>query len=286
MVDKVKFMDSLRKFGGVIGIISSIFVIFLFWFFKEIRLFQYEIIMVLCLCRIIIDSVIFLPFDNNDPFLCKTKGYIEVIFQKFSWCLITYLSYLSFIFGVKKKFIDNHKNLLRFCIFLISLIICGSFGFFLNYFNAIGKTDDDCYIASNEGYTISIFYDLFFILINLYLIIRIHCLLCKLKKIGKGKELRQIYCVIKIFPVLKSINVIIIIIKSINPPNDNDYYYKIIIHFFSTFFTFMLFILYIFLPHVKISIGGFFEKLCSGKTDVELISQVDLSNLNDSINNL
>ena len=284
MVDQTKFMDSFHKIGGGIGILSSIFVIFLFWFFKEIRLFQYEVIMVLCLFRMIIDSVIFLPFENKDDILCKIKGYIVVIFQKFSWCCITYLSYLSFIFGVKKKFIDNHKNLLRLSIFLISLIICGSFGTFLFNLDAIGKINDECYIKSNEGYAISIFYDLFFILINLYLFIRIHYLLCKLKKIGKGKELKQIYCVIQIFPLLKSINVIILIIKLINPPKNNEFYYKIFIYFFSTFFTLMLSILYIFLPHVKISIGGFFEKLCSGKTDVELISQVDISNLNDSLN--
>ena len=276
--------ELFHKIGGGIGMFSSIFVIFLFWFFKEIRLFQYEIIMFLCLCRIITELVIFLPFNNNDDFLCKTKGYILIIFQKLSWCLITYLSYLSFIFGIKKKFIDNYKNSLRLSIILICFIICGSFVYFLFKLDAIGKINNDCYIKSNEGYKISICYDLFFVLMNLYLFIRIHCLLCKLKKIGKGKELRQIYFIIQFFPFIKSINVIILILKSINLPILNEFYFKILIYFFSSLFTTMLSFLYICLPHVKISIGGFFEKLYSGKTDVELISQVDLSYLSDSLN--
>ena len=42
----------------------------------------------------------------------------------------------------------------------------------------------------------------------------------------------------------------------------------------------MLFILYIFLPHVRVSLEEFFVKICCGKTDIENFSE---ENLNDII---
>ena len=96
-----EFLRKFQYYGGIIGIISSICLVFIFWFFKEIRLFQYELIMFLGLSRIIIDVSIIWPNENEK--VCKIKGFISTIFSKFSWCFVTYLSYISFIFGIKKK---------------------------------------------------------------------------------------------------------------------------------------------------------------------------------------
>ena len=274
-----EFLRKFHYYGGIIGIVSSICVVFIFWFFKEIRLFQYELIMFLGLSRIIIDVSIIWPNENDK--VCKIKGFISTIFSKFSWCFVTYLSYISFIFGVKKKFIDNNKNLLRFFLFFISLITSGTFGFILFKLNAIGKVNEQCHINNYDGKKVSFYFDLFFIIINFYLLVKIYILISKLKKIGKGKELRKMNCIIQLFPIFKSITSIISILETIDTSKIfNENYYRIIIYFFSGFFTTMLFILYIFLPHVRVSLEEFFVKICCGKTDIENFSE---ENLNDMI---
>ncbi len=280
-----EFLRKFHYYGGIIGIISSICVVFLFWFFKEIRLFQYELIMFLGLSRIIIDVSIIWP--NKSDEVCKIKGFISTIFPKFSWCFVTYLSYISFIFGVKKKYIDDNKNLLRFFLFLISLITCGIFGFILYKLNAIGIVNGQCYINTNDGKKVSFYFDLFFIIINFYLLVKIYFLIFKLKKIGKGKELRKMNCIIQLFPIFKSITSIISILETIDTSKIvNEKYYTIIIYFFSGFFTTMLFILYIFLPHVRVSLEEFFVKICCGKSDIENFSEEHLNDLIEESNEI
>ena len=293
-------MTEITKYANYvlsgISLVSGISVVSLYFFFKEIRLFLYEIIMLLCLGRIILDIASFFPITDDDKsspsFICKLQGGILYSFQKYTWIMCTYLLYFTYIYGLQRDYLWKNAKIIRPIFVIFALILSFSFGVSAYVLNVISFNGVVCVLTNkvsedkNSNLTmilISLLFDTFFICLNIYLLIKIFLAKKLLSK--KTPEFTKIFSIIIMFPILKfvcwlpSFSMLIYITPG---NNENDTVVSILsflITFCSSIFTFICGIIYLRLPHVRISVKAFLKRLFGGKDELDLLEESDFLNI-------
>lgn len=299
MIDDPLGIREISKYANYvfsgISLVSGVSVVALYIFFKEIRLFLYEIIMFLCLGRIILDITSFFSFsdgkENEPSFSCKLQGAILYSFQKYTWIMCTYLLYFTYIYGLQRDYLWKNAKIIRPIFLILAFILSCSFGVSAYAMNVISFNGVVCGLT-NKNFKdrhsnitmilISLLFDMFFICLNIYFFIKIFHDRKELSK--KTQEFSKIFSIIKLFPILKfvcwlpSLSMLIYIAYG----KSNQMVVSILnflITFCSSIFTFICGIIYLRLPHVRISVKAFFKRLFEGKDELDLLEESDFLNI-------
>lgn len=281
-----------------LNIFGSFLVIFIFWFFKEIRLLIYELIAWISLTCMIHQISIFLPGGNEvgkvPNFFCNAQGIVGLTFQKFYWFTCTYISYLLFLMGIKKDYIELYSTYYRIGFLLLGLILSLIFALIVFFKKMISFNGISCWLTNKDSIYpgqndkdifkmafFSFLIDLFFILLNIYLFVKVYLLIKGPEK--DNKELKRMFKTIKFIPIMKLICwtpsfVNILYIFEIQREN---YIIMIILTIISGWYIISCSIIFIRLPHVKISIKSLFKQLSMGNKELELLEKKDFSDVGD-----
>ena len=290
--DTPEFLKYINFTVSGISLFAGLFVISVYFFFKEIRLFIYETIMLLCIGRVIMDISSFFPINDKggeEPSdLCRVQGAIMYGFQKYTWIMCTYLIYFTYIYGLNKKYLNKHAKVIRLIFLSFALVFSFSFGGLVYYMNVISFNGLVCGLSNkNMLYQkinfriilISIMIDIFFILLNIYLLIKTVRSMKAL--IECNPEFKKIFTVIKYFPILKFVGWLpnlILLVYTIYDGNGNQNVVlslTVTITIFSSIFTSICGVIYLWLPHVRISMKAFLKRMCGGKNELDLLEEND-----------
>ena len=290
--DTPEFLKYINFTVSGISLFAGLFVISVYFFFKEIRLFIYETIMLLCIGRVIMDISSFFPINDKEgdepSYLCKVQGAIMYGFQKYTWIMCTYLIYFTYIYGLNKKYLNKHAKVIRLIFLSFALVFSFSFGGLVYYMNVISFNGLVCGLSNkNMLYQkinfriilISIMIDIFFILLNIYLLIKTVRSMKAL--IESNPEFKKIFTVIKYFPILKFVGWLpnlILLVYTIYDGNGNQNVVlslTVTITIFSSIFTSICGVIYLWLPHVRISMKAFLKRMCGGKNELDLLEEND-----------
>jgi hypothetical protein len=298
-----KIFTLVNYIVGSISIVGGIFSIFLFWFFKEIRLFIYELIMYISASRVILDIAGFLPVkdvingdhqDEKNQIYCSIQGILNITCQKFSWIVCTYVIYFSYYQEVKGEKLQTQSKILRLKLLLPAFLFSLAFAliaFFTNYiqkedagfFCTLMKPDQN---SSHRLVVISYLIDIFFIVLNAYLIIRVTILIRKMR--NKGHELRKMFFVVMFFPVLNFMCWLPSFFHSVQSLKELEHSHSLVLSLLisicSGIFTFLCGVLYSLLPHMKISLKAFLRSLFGCVHEFDLLEQNDFEDAADLAN--
>lgn len=290
--DTPEFLKYINFTVSGISLFAGLFVISVYFFFKEIRLFIYETIMLLCVGRVIMDISSFFPINDKDgeipSNLCRIQGAIMYGFQKYTWIMCTYLLYFTYIYGLNKKYLNKNAKVIRLVFFSFALVISFSFGGLVYYMNVISYNGLVCGLSNKQSdykhinftmIVISILIDFFFIFLNVYLLIKSVRSMKEL--IESNPEFKKIFTVIKYFPILKFVGWLPNLISLIYTIYDGNGNINVIlsltvtITIFSSIFTSICGVIYLWLPHVRISVKAFLKRICGGKNELDLLEEND-----------
>lgn len=118
-----------------ISITSGLLVIFIYWYFKEIRMFVYELIVYLCISHIIININYLIPSKDNSllsPDTAKTikcvQTFISGAFHCFSWLFAMLILYSLYLLVIKKTFFETNSKSYRIGFLIVTAIISIAIG--------------------------------------------------------------------------------------------------------------------------------------------------------------
>ena len=288
---------------GSISIVGGVFSIFLFWFFKEIRLFIYELIMYISASRVILDIAGFLPVkdvtngdqkDQKNLIYCSIQGILNITCQKFSWIVCTYVIYFSYYQEVKGEKLQTQSKILRLKLLLPAFLFSLAFALIAFFTDYIKKEDAGFFCtlmkphkdSSHRLVVISYLIDIFFIVLNAYLIIRVTILIRKMR--NKGHELRKMFFVVMFFPVLNFMCWLPSFFHSVQSLKELEHNHSLLLSLLisicSGIFTFLCGVLYSLLPHMKISLKAFLRSLFGCVHEFDLLEQTDFEDAADLAN--
>ncbi len=109
-----------------ISISSSLIIICIYWFFKEIRNFLLGIVVWLCISNILYCSTAFFPYDNNrldNRTWCAIQAFMIITFQYASFIISCMIGYSSFISVIKQDYFERHKTVHTIVFLLLTVFI-------------------------------------------------------------------------------------------------------------------------------------------------------------------
>ena len=299
--DHAKIFTLVNNIVGSISIVGGLFSIFLFWFFKEIRLFIYELIMYISASRVILDIAGFLPVkdevEGKADIYCNIQGILNITCQKFSWIVCTYVIYFSYYQEVKGEKLQTRSKILRIKLLLPAFVLSLAFALIAYFRERIHKEEDGFFCTltmpqPQQGkreyrlLVVSYLIDIFFIVLNGYLIVRVTILIKKMR--NKGHELKKMFFVVMFFPLLNFICWLPSCLHSVQSLKKVEHSHtlvlSLIISICSGIFTFLCGVLYSLLPHMKISLKAFLRSLFGGVHEFDLLEENDFEDAADLAN--
>lgn len=154
---------------GCISVIFSLFLVFIYLFYKSFRTWSFELVVYLCIFLIItnISYMIYfinpndqLPELSNMKHICYAQGILITIGELGQFLTTTFISYSIFFNVVKfseiRKEVDKEENKKYFRkIVIFTVIVIPLFVSFLFYFlNMYGKSNYWCWLANDSYYNI------------------------------------------------------------------------------------------------------------------------------------
>jgi hypothetical protein len=109
-----------------LSLTSSLLIIFLFWFFKEIRNLLLELIVCLCVTNIIYDITAYFPYDMErelNKFWCGFQSFLILATQNSSNLWTCIIGYCAFITIFRKDHLNRHRARYRTLFISIGVII-------------------------------------------------------------------------------------------------------------------------------------------------------------------
>ena len=247
--------------------------------------------------RVILDIAGFLPVkdgDTTDRTYCNIQGILNITCQKFSWIVCTYVIYFSYYQEVKGEKLQTQSKILRMKLLLPAFVFSLLFALIAYFRNNIHKEEDGFFCtlmlpdqnSSHRLVVISYLIDIFFIVLNGYLIIRVTILIRKMR--NKGHELRKMFFVVMFFPLLNFICWLPSFFHSVQSLKQLEHSHSLVLSLLisicSGIFTFLCGVLYSLLPHMKISLKAFLRSLFGGVHEFDLLEQNDFEDAADLAN--
>lgn len=124
--NKVDEIITVNEICSGFSITASISVIIIFWYFKEIRKFIYELAVWLCVSNIFYEATAYFPYSPNKQdnyFWCGLQAFMILFFQTSSWIIGCIIGYSSFISVIKREHLDKYENAYRIMFIFLTLIV-------------------------------------------------------------------------------------------------------------------------------------------------------------------
>lgn len=109
--------------GSVFSISAAMFVIILFWFFKENRTFQLELVVWYSISNTLFSISALLPYKSDVEIWCPLQSFLMTTFLYSNMCWTCIIGYSCFMSVIKKNHIEHHKKMYRIGFVLMSLLI-------------------------------------------------------------------------------------------------------------------------------------------------------------------
>ncbi len=148
-----------------ISILGSIFILFVFFCFKDLRTWAFELVALLAFSSIINSfSYIFYYFDSGtsdiDKNKCYAQAFLMVWFEnsQFIWAmLIGFSIYESIVLSKEEEEVTARK---RICYFFIAFVIPLLFSIFTYTYNFLGPMGNWCWIGEYKDVPTTEYFDL------------------------------------------------------------------------------------------------------------------------------
>lgn len=112
------------------SVLGSFLVFSTYWFFKDNRSFNLELVQYYAFSNLIYSLSAFLPYnpENNQPdFYCALQSFTITMFQNATLLWSSIIGYSAFISIINKNHFESHKNRYRIFYILISYIVTAGF---------------------------------------------------------------------------------------------------------------------------------------------------------------
>lgn len=263
--------------GGVISILSTIFVLVIYWFFKDNRSFTLELQIWFTISVFLYNLGLLIPFekDPSNP-VCSAQAFMVNFFsvsQTLWTCIIAYSFLISMI---KNEALEKRRFWYRIVFLLISLIIPLGLSLPIVIKNLQGDSQGYCWLATEDPFRINylkkvqmIYYvfDIYFWLLNIFLVIKIFIFETKYPN---NKNERFSY--IKWYPIINLISALISIINGLIEANDSNEGFKNFISIIEVITNgtqgFFYMLLFIISPNISQSLYIFWRRVFK-KRDLE-----------------
>ena len=118
---EINVINIVSKVFSSFSIAGSLLIFILYWFFKENRSFNLELVLWYGLSNTICLVTHFLPFDPfNEDAWCAVQSFLLTWFQIAGMIWTCIIAYSAFISVIKKNHIENNKCKYRTAFVLIS----------------------------------------------------------------------------------------------------------------------------------------------------------------------
>lgn len=124
--DEVEIIKIISTLCSILSIASSLFIFSLFWFFKEIRNFNLELVIWYSISSTLYLITPFFPFNPNEkPTWCAIQAFTLTWFQIACHMWTCIIGYTAFISVIKKEHIEKHKCKYRILFLGVAFIVSG-----------------------------------------------------------------------------------------------------------------------------------------------------------------
>lgn len=269
----------IHKIISGISIVSSILIILIFWFFREIRNFKLESAVWMSVSNLLYDLSAFLPYDNHregNRLWCCTQAFATIWFQTASKIWACIIGYFCFISVIRRHHLERNKKWYRILFVLLSFLISASLAsmyiyikFSIIFTDTYGPTGGWCWLDVYRKQdtkklvlklTLS-YYALcwFFIILNSFFIFKVIYILREHKK---EVVLLEIYHKLKWIPVASVICTVPSTISRVNNIiSDEPSFILIMLQaIFGSAMGLFCLIIYIRLPNVKNAIFTSYQR--------------------------
>jgi hypothetical protein len=111
---------------SAISLVASVLVYTIYWFFKENRNFNYELVLWFCFSDAMYSLTAFFPFNPKlrDGW-CASQSFFLTTFQYSSLCWSAIIGYTAFMGVIRKNHIEKNKKKYRLLFISLSFLIPG-----------------------------------------------------------------------------------------------------------------------------------------------------------------
>lgn len=197
-----------------ISILGSAIIIFLFWFFKDLRKFHFEVIVWLSVSNLLGNLTYFIPFFTDN--YCMIQAYLYNTFKISSviWSILILYTAIKSI-SLSKEDMDTNRLKHRIIYILLAFGISSAVSTPIIISKTYGKNGVWCWVDANvlPEYSIKLIFFYYFIIwyliaICFYLVYQLVITLNTISKYlntFKFERIINIYTKVKIYPLLLSI---------------------------------------------------------------------------------
>jgi hypothetical protein len=124
--DQISALVITNQIVSTFSLVASLLVIIIYWFFKEIRKFIYELAVWLCVSNVFYVITAYFPYNNNkeeNVFWCGIQAFMIILFQTAGWIWACIIGYCSFIGVIKKDHLEKHQNKYRILFACLTFIL-------------------------------------------------------------------------------------------------------------------------------------------------------------------
>jgi hypothetical protein len=122
--NEIETIRIIAIIGSCFSISAAIFVFALFWFFKEIRNFNLELVLWFSLSNSLYSISNLLPYDpDNKTIWCPIQSFVLSAFQHAAMCWSCIIGYCCFMGFINKNHLEKHKKSYRILFITLSFSI-------------------------------------------------------------------------------------------------------------------------------------------------------------------
>jgi hypothetical protein len=124
--DQIDIIRLISKLFSCLSMSGSILVMIIFWFFKENRSINLELVLWYSLSNFLYSITAFFPFDpENQKVWCHIQAIFLTWFQEACQLWTCIIGYVAFISVIKKNHIENNKLRYRVIFLIIAFVVSG-----------------------------------------------------------------------------------------------------------------------------------------------------------------
>jgi hypothetical protein len=122
--EEIGLIHLVSKICSGFSFAGSLVICLLFWFFKETRSFNLELVVWYCLTNSMYLLSFFFPFDPvNEITWCAIQSFTMTCFQIASMLWSCIIGYTAFISVIKKDHVEKNRGMYRIAYLLLVFIV-------------------------------------------------------------------------------------------------------------------------------------------------------------------
>jgi hypothetical protein len=121
--DQIHVLLLTNQIISGISIFCSFIVIIIYWYFKNIKYFIFDLVLWLCISNILYCFTAYLPYQDANKTWCGIQAFSILTFQFSSWIISCIIGYSSFISVIKKDHFENNRTLYKSIFIMLTILI-------------------------------------------------------------------------------------------------------------------------------------------------------------------